>query len=163
MKLDLSPKEAAGVLRRRKAAEARANQKARVQHKPDPIKKDRGRVRDNVFLAYLRRQPCEACGSTRRVEAAHIRSGYPEAGWSPTGMQVKPSDSRALSLCSLCHRDGPDAQHRSNERAWWAARGIHPPTRCAEVYADFLAGRDQPLTVRALNPNRWPAVPGEAA
>ncbi len=106
-------------------------------------KADRGRVRDNAYLAYLRRQPCEACGSCVNVQAAHVRSGYADAGWPPTGMQVKPSDARALSLCVLCHLDGPDAQHKSNERAWWAARSIYPPTRCAEVYADFLAGRDQ--------------------
>ncbi|MDB5445664.1 MAG: hypothetical protein JWQ97_981 [Phenylobacterium sp.] len=120
-----------------------AERKTRVEHKADPVKVNRGRVRDNGYLAYLRRQPCEACGAGHRVEAAHIRSGYAEAGWPPTGMQVKPSDFRALSLCASCHREGPDAQHRGNERLWWQARGIYPPERCAQVRADFLAGRDQ--------------------
>jgi hypothetical protein len=139
--LKLTAREEAGILRRRNA---KANKRAigkRVTH--ENAKPDRGRVRDNPYLAYLRRQPCEACRSTHRVEAAHIRSGYSEAGWPPTGMQVKPSDFRALSLCSLCHRDGPNAQRKARERDWWAARGIYPPTRCAEVYADFKAGRDQ--------------------
>lgn len=143
MPLTLTKREEAAVLRRR-AAKGRQKLNGPKLAKADTGKADRGRERDNAYLAYLRRQPCEACGSTYRVEAAHIRSGYPEAGWKPTGMQVKPSDARALSLCALCHREGPNAQHKGNERAFWAARGIHPPTRCGEVYADFAAGRDQP-------------------
>jgi hypothetical protein len=140
--LVLTPKEEAAILRRRHS-KGRAKINGPKLTKTDTGKADRGRVRNNPFLAYLRRQPCEACGSIHRVEAAHIRSGYSEAGWPPTGMQVKPSDFRALSLCALCHREGPDAQHRGNERAWWAARNIYPPARCAEVMADFTAGRDQ--------------------
>ena len=142
MKLTLTARETADIIRRRQA-KGRQRLSGPKLAKPDTGKADRGRVRDNAYLAYLRRQPCEACGSTVRVQAAHVRSGYPEPGWGPTGMQVKPSDFRALSLCVLCHLDGPDAQHKSNERSWWAARGIYPPLRCAEVYADFLAGRDQ--------------------
>lgn len=144
MKLTLTRKEEADILRRRNAKGRQRLNGAKVKHTPDPVKADRGRVRDNPYLAYLRRQPCEACGTTQRIEAAHIRSGYAEAGWSPTGMQVKPSDFRALSLCALCHREGPNAQHRGNERAFWERLGIYPPERCAEVYADFEAGRDQP-------------------
>jgi hypothetical protein len=143
MALTLTRKEEAAILRRR-AAQGRQKLRGPKLAKTNTGKADRGRVRDNAYLAYLRRQPCEACGSVHRIEAAHIRSGYPEAGWPPTGMQVKPSDFRALSLCSLCHREGPDAQHKSNERAWWSAKGIYPPARCAEVYADFQSGRDQP-------------------
>lgn len=139
-----SPRDIAAARATLKAdRDARKARRGAKLAKTDTGKADRGRVRDNPFLAYLRRQPCEACGSVQRVQAAHIRSGYPEAGWSPTGMQVKPSDARALPLCVMCHLDGPGAQHKSNERAWWAARGIYPPTRCAEVYADFEAGRDQ--------------------
>lgn len=141
--LNLTPSELAGILRRRASKGRSKLSGPKIAHKPDPVKADRGRVRDNPYLAYLRRQPCEICGTTQRIEAAHIRTGYPDAGWPPTGMQVKPSDFRALSLCALCHREGPDAQHRSNERAWWSARNIYPPERCAEVYADFLAGQDQ--------------------
>lgn len=142
MTLTPTRKELADIARRR-AAKGRARINGPKLAKTNTGKADRGRVRDNPYLAYLRRQPCVACGSTHRVEAAHIRSGYPEAGWPPTGMQVKPSDFRALSLCALCHREGPEAQHRSWERAWWESRGIYPPARCAEVYADFLAGRDR--------------------
>lgn len=140
--MKLTKAEEALILRTRHRKKVRA-EKVKAAPRAKSPKADRGRVRDNAYLAYLRRQPCECCGSVVRVEAAHIRSGYPEEGWPPTGMQVKPSDRRALSLCALCHREGPDAQHKSNERAWWRARNIYPPTRCAEVYADFLAGRDQ--------------------
>lgn len=143
MTITLTPREQADILRRRRSKQQQKLSGPKLGARVNP-KADRGRVRDNAYLAYLRRQPCEACGTTQRVEAAHIRSGYPEAGWGLTGMQVKPSDQRSLSLCAGCHREGPNAQHRGNERAFWAALGIHPPTRCAEVYADFTAGRDQP-------------------
>lgn len=142
-KLTLTHRETAEILRKRDAKGRQKLRGPRIEHKADPVKADRGRVRDNAYLAYLRRQPCEACGTTHRIEAAHIRSGYPDAGWPPTGMQVKPSDFRALSLCALCHREGPTAQHRGNERAFWAQFDIYPPERCAQVRADFLAGRDQ--------------------
>jgi hypothetical protein len=57
-------------------------------------------------------------------------------------MQQKPDDKpRTLPLCAMCHTDGPDAQHRSNERAWWAARDIHPPTLAAKYVAKFEAQR----------------------
>lgn len=154
MKTEVTARELGFLQRRRNAEAAREHrQKAGSPKlgKSSGLKADRGRVRDKAYLAYLRRQPCEACASTVRVQAAHIRSGYAADGWSPTGMQVKPSDCRALSLCVLCHLDGPDAQHKSNERAWWAARNIYPPTRCAEVYADFLAGRDQTRRVGATD------------
>jgi hypothetical protein len=146
MKTEITAKELGYLQRRRAADNAREGRQKLAGPKLETranLKADRGRVRDNPYLAYLRRQPCESCGSTERVQAAHIRCGYADAGWPPTGMQVKPSDARALSLCVLCHLDGPDAQHKSNERSWWAARNIYPPTRCAEVYADFEAGRDQ--------------------
>lgn len=143
MNITLTPREQADILRRRNSKDRQKLQGPKLRP-CDTGKQDRGRIRDNAFLAYLRRQPCEICGTTSQIEAAHVRSGYSEAGWPPTGMQVKPSDARALSLCAGHHRDGPDAQHKSNERAWWGAHDIYPPTRCAQVYADFEAGRDQP-------------------
>ena len=100
------------------------------------------RERNNIYLAWIRRCPCVQCGTTRGVEAMHIRSGYPEAGWPSTGMQTKPSDFRTAPGCAACHRDGPDAQHRMNERAWWERLGIYPPDLCAALQAAFLAGQD---------------------
>ena len=70
-------------------------------------------------------------------QAAHVRSGYPEAGWRPTGMAEKQDDRRTLPLCAADHLDGPTAQHKSNEAAWWKARGIHPPTLAAAFVQIF--------------------------
>ena len=85
------------------------------------------RLRDPLHLAFIRRQPCCVCGRPGPSHAAHIRCGYPEAGWRPTGMGEKPDDWRTLPLCAQHHLTGPDAQHRSNERRWWAQWGIYPP------------------------------------
>jgi hypothetical protein len=141
--ITLTAQERADILRRRNSKGLQKLQGAKLRA-TDTGKQDRGRIRDNPFLAYVRRQPCEICGTTSQVEAAHVRSSYQEPGWTPTGMQVKPSDFRCLPLCAAHHREGPDAQHRSNERTWWQAHDIYPPYRCAELYDDFTAGKDQP-------------------
>lgn len=39
---------------------------------------------------------------------------------------MKPPDYCCNPLCRWCHTDGPEAQHKANETAWWAARGIDP-------------------------------------
>jgi hypothetical protein len=142
MTIILSRQEEADILRRRNA-KGRSKLNGPKLRATDTGKKDRGRVRDNAYLAYVRRQPCEVCKTTVQVEAAHVRCAYNEPGWTPTGMQVKPSDFRCLPLCASHHREGPDAQHKSNEKAWWQAHDIYPPSRCAELYADFEAGVDQ--------------------
>jgi len=106
------------------------------------------RRRDPAYLAWLRRQPCVICGTTKRIEAAHVRAGYSAAGWAPTGMMQKPDDARAVSLCAAHHREGPDAQHRANERSWWTAHGIDPPDLCRALYAAFEAGEDAHAVLR---------------
>ena len=136
--MSLSPKErdAGRVWREAKARE----RKAKKRERPANPKADRGRVRDPAFLAFLRRQPCcvGAVGCSGSVEAAHIRMGRP--GEPPTGMQRKPSDTRAVPLCRGHHRDGPDAQHASNERDWWAKRGLDPFAVAGRLYVQFLKG-----------------------
>lgn len=123
----------ARAIRQRKL---RAAKKAR----PKSPKADRGRVRDNAYLAHVRRLPCcvgpEGCSGP--VEAAHVR--YSAPGEPMTGMQRKPSDSRAVPLCAAHHRTGPDAQHARGERQWWAARGIDPLALSARLYVEFLKG-----------------------
>ena len=52
-------------------------------------------------------------------------------------MGEKPDDWRTLPLCAMDHLVGPHAQHRSNERDWWEARAIHPPTLVARYVAEF--------------------------
>lgn len=114
------------------------------------------RVRDNAYLSWVRRLPCVCCGSTERVEAAHIRAGYSAAGWPPTGMAQKPDDARVAPLCAACHREGPDAQHRSSERAWWSARGIDPPDLCAALRRAYETNSDAAAVLRRFTPTVTP-------
>lgn len=112
------------------------------------------RLRDNAYLAWIRRLPCVCCGTTQHVEAAHVRAGYPAAGWAPTGMAQKPDDYRCVPLCADDHREGPDAQHRSNERAWWSARGIDPPDLCDALRRAYEANQDGAAVVSRYIPRR---------
>lgn len=118
------------------------------------------RVRDNTYLQWIRRLPCVCCGSRERVEAAHIRAGYQVEGWRPVGMQEKPDDVRVAPLCALDHREGPDAQHRGNERAWWSARGIEPPDLCAALRRAYENNEDGEAVVRRFAPSRSQGLSG---
>lgn len=115
-------------------AEKRAREKAIGKRAPGQRKP---RERDNAYLNFIRRQPCCVCGKAAPSQAAHIRSGYPEAGWRPTGMGEKPSDHRTLPLCPGCHVDGPKAQHKANEVSWWRSHDIYPPSLCATYRRQF--------------------------
>lgn len=104
------------------------------------------RVRDREHLARVARLPCVACLIRRGVKVwpvhvAHIRAGYPEAGWRPTGAAEKPSDVRSAPLCPSCHLTGPDAQHGMNEREWWEELGVYPPAFCAGLRGCFDKGQ----------------------
>lgn len=134
-------------LKARRDADAKARAKVARKARSKAIDRSRPeqrkeRQRDNGYLSWLRRLPCVCCGSRQRVEAAHVRAGYAAAGWSPTGMMQKPDDQRAVPLAADCHREGPHAQHRTNERAWWAELGIDPPDLCADLIAAYEAGED---------------------
>lgn len=105
------------------------------------------RNRDKARLQYVRRAPCLCCLIEGRLQrgptrAAHVRAGYSEAGWPPTGMGQKPSDTRTLGLCDFCHIDGRHAQHRGGERAFWARLGVYPPEACALFDQGYAAGAD---------------------
>lgn len=102
--------------------------------KPTATGQRQPRVKDARYLGFLHELPCVICGA-RVVEAAHIRFADPERGKPYTGKAEKPSDKWALPLCSYDHREGPDAQHRSNERAWWDRQGIDPIALCEALYA----------------------------
>jgi hypothetical protein len=97
-------------------------------------------------LAKVARLPCVACAvhqGVRRfgVHVAHIRIGYPnEPGWREVGKAEKPSDHRSVPLCPAHHMDGPDAQHRMSEAAFWHGLGIHPPDFCRALVEAFAAG-----------------------
>lgn len=99
------------------------------------------RIKDPAYLAFIRKQPCCVCGKPAPSHAAHVRAGYPEAGWRATGMGEKPDDRRTLPLCAADHLDGPYAQHRTNERAWWEAQGIYPPGLAKRLARMFVQTR----------------------
>ena len=103
-----------------------------------PRNSERGPWRSPAYLAWIRSLGCIFDG--RLAEAAHVRYGDPEQGKPHTPMARKPGDNYALPLCAECHRTGPDAQHKSNERAWWAGRGINPIERCNALHAAWTAG-----------------------
>jgi len=111
----------------------REERKAATRARPKSPKADRGRERDNGYLAFLRRQPCACCGRAAPSDAAHIRMASLERGKLPTGMQVKPSDRFAVSLNRSCH----EAQHSGSERAFWSERGLDPFAIADRLYAEY--------------------------
>lgn len=110
------------------------------------------RVRDKVHLGRVAALPCLACamgGRLRRgVHVAHVRAQYPEPGWREVGKSEKPSDFRTVPLCPPHHMDGPQAQHRANEREWYARLGVYPPAFCAALVLAFEHGESGDNVVR---------------
>jgi hypothetical protein len=137
--LDLKRQIAAIQSEDRKAAKKRDRErKTKMQSSLSRSEGQRTpREKDSAYLNWIRTLPCTACGKAGPSQAAHIRSGYDEPGWRPTGMAEKPSDWRTAPLCRDCHLDGPKAQHRHNERSWWNGLGIYPPTLCAQLKAAY--------------------------
>lgn len=102
----------------------------------DPSRKgQKGRIEDGAHLRFIRSLPCLVTGRTDRVEAAHIRFGEPLVGKPKTPMGRKPDDSWVVPLCAWAHREGPNAQHRANERAWWIDQRIDCLAIAAALYA----------------------------
>lgn len=102
-------------------------------------KADRGRERDNGFLAYLRRQPCEAAhmgGCDGPVQAAHI--SYRQAGIPNSfGRGVKNHDRHATPLCAGHHA----LQHSmGRERAFWELVGKDAYETAAGHYERYQGG-----------------------
>lgn len=131
---------------RRKLAEAdairrRVRQAAR-KARPRPAKPDRGRERDPGFLAYLRRQPCEAAhlgGCKGPIEAAHVRYSDASRGVVNPGMGRKNHDRHCLPLCAHHHRN---VQHKMNERRFWQMVEKDPYV-VAERHYEAYTGDDQ--------------------
>lgn len=102
-------------------------------------KADRGRVRNNGYLAWLRRQPCCVgvrsgfLGCAGPIQACHIRT--PKPGEPPTGLQRKPDDERATPLCRQHHEE----QHAGNEMAFWRKYGLDPFEVAERLFAEYLA------------------------
>lgn len=134
------PAKEAARLERKAREKARPKREKRVEHKPDPVKANRGRVRDNAYLAYLRRQPCcvgplmhDPCEG--RTDPAHLRFTDRSVGRVNPGMGRKSDDRWCLPVCRKHH----DAQHAyGNEAKWWAqVVKADPNALAAAFYADF--------------------------
>lgn len=104
------------------------------------------RQQDAKHLAYVRAQPCCVCGSTRNVEAAHLRMACAAIGKLPTGMQEKPDDKWSTPLCAYHHRTGILAQHKIGEEEFWILAGINPFELAARLFMESGG------TERALQP-----------
>lgn len=126
---------------RRKLAEADAIRK-RVRReaskaRPKPARPDRGRERDPGFLAYLRRQPCEAAhlgGCEGPIEAAHVRYSDAAKGVMNPGMGRKNHDRHANPLCRFHHQHD---QHKRRERDFWASLGKDAYETAAAHFANY--------------------------
>lgn len=101
---------------------------ARIPLHPEAFSHDlrsrskRPRQESQAHLKFIRGLPCLVCGTRKRVEAAHIRSGSAAYGKRRTGLGEKPADHFVLPLCAADH----DEQHSRNEMAFWTAKGIDP-------------------------------------
>jgi hypothetical protein len=120
----------------------REQRRAATKARPKSPKADRGRTKNGTYLAWLRRQPCSVarlsavpcCGP---VQAAHLRYGDQAHGRTNPGLQVKPSDQWATSLCAGHHSE----QHSAgNERAWWASFGLDGSEVAVAAFAKFSRG-----------------------
>src|SRR5258708_21398465 len=95
------------------------------------------RHEDRAHLAYVRAQPCCVCGSTRDVEAAHLKLRLPEIGKEMPGMQQKADDRFTTPLCHYHHQGGILAQHRVGEqRFWFEIHGRNPFEIAARLWVE---------------------------
>jgi len=98
-------------------------------------KADRGRERDTGFLAYLRRQPCEAQalgGCSGPIDPAHIRYNDGPDRQNPGGAR-KNHDRHCNPLCRAHH----DQQHSGSERAFWASLGKDAYATAARHFSSY--------------------------
>ena len=136
MKLDLTAREEADILRRRASKGRQRLAGRKVEH----AKPKQNRETDAGFLAYLRRQPCEARhlgGCDGPIEAAHIRYSDASRGARNPGLQRKNHDRHANPLCHFHHQHD---QHKRSERAFWARVGADAYDTAARHYAAYGSG-----------------------
>ncbi len=72
-----------------------------------------GRVRDEAWLAEVRKLACAACFNPGPCEPDHV---------GRRGLGQKCSDRETIPLCARCHRDRHDCRgfFAGRERDWWA-------------------------------------------
>lgn len=153
MSLDLEQRRARDLLRRkiaeieaptRKAQKDRAREARKVQRKAVHVSaapnKRQPRVKDNAYLAHVRRQPCTLAhlgeGCEGHIDAAHLRYSNPKVGRTNPGMGNKSDDRWTLPLCRKHHTE----QHAAgNEARWWSGKGVDPDAECLARRAAYEA------------------------
>lgn len=99
---------------------------------------DKGPVRNERWLAFVRSLPCLCCPHGKQTTPT--RAHHPR-GLFPRTMGRRISDMLAMPLCDAHHTEGPDALHRSgDELGWWARHGVEP----YGVILSLLAGCRDP-------------------
>lgn len=99
------------------------------------IRQRQPRIRDEGYLAYLRRLPCACCGAAPPCDAAHIRSANLAFGKRQTGKAEKPDDKWALPLTRACHF----RQHSMAELTFWKNVGVNPFKLAARIHTEYVA------------------------
>jgi hypothetical protein len=82
----------------------------------------RPRANTADHLEFIRSLPCVVTGRTDHVEAAHVSFEDVKIGKLGRGKGHKEDDCWALPLVQTEHA----IQHESDERMYWAVRGIDP-------------------------------------
>lgn len=139
-KAALKPAKEAQREQRQAERKARPKREKRVEH--ENAKPNRGREREPLFLAYLRRQPCEAAhlgGCAGPIEAAHVRYSDAARGIFNPGLQRRNHDRHANPLCRFHHQHD---QHKRQERAFWDRLGIEPGALSIALHDAYRAGKD---------------------
>lgn len=95
------------------------------------VRQRQPRQTDAEHLKWIRTLSCLVSGTTREVEAAHIRFSDGLLGKRLTGKGERPDDRWTVPLARDQHAD----QHRHGERRWWELKGIDPLAVAAELYA----------------------------
>lgn len=102
---------------------------------PDAPRQRKPRRRDEDHLAAVSELPCAVPGCGRMpVHVAHLRYANALEGASLCGKGQKPDDWRVLPLCPQHHMHGPQAQHATNEQAFWAMHRIEPYALARALY-----------------------------
>lgn len=80
-------------------------------------------VLNELYLQFIRKQPCCVCGSRKGIEAAHF---------GPHGLSIKAPDKDALPLCHLHHKDSNESYHSLGPVDFAELHGLNVPTLIAK-------------------------------